>query len=134
MVFVSSGLHMSVDIKPWSTYAEKEGGVLAHYAKEENFEAGLTSPMYNYSKLLLMYALEEASKMALDEDGKYVWPSEHRWREKLPMLTTTPQAAGHSDQRLPRPRQDRALTFDAGELGSGEDSRADLHEPGREIA
>ncbi|KAH8778905.1 hypothetical protein F5883DRAFT_600881 [Diaporthe sp. PMI_573] len=70
MVFVSSGLHMSVDIKPWSTYAEKEGGVLAHYAKEENFEAGLTSPMYNYSKLLLMYALEEASKMALDEDGK----------------------------------------------------------------
>lgn len=70
VVFVSSGLHMSVDIKPWSTYAEKEGGVLAHYSKEENFEAGLTSPMYNYSKLMLMYALEEVSKMALGQDGE----------------------------------------------------------------
>ncbi|KAG6360257.1 hypothetical protein INS49_011313 [Diaporthe citri] len=70
VVFVSSGLHMSVDIKPWSTYAEKEGGVLAHYSKEENFEAGLTGPMYNYSKLLLMYALEEVSKMALDQNGE----------------------------------------------------------------
>lgn len=70
VVFVSSGLHMSVDIRPWSTYAEKEGGVLAHYSKEENFEAGLTSPMYNYSKLLLMYALEEVSKMALDQNGE----------------------------------------------------------------
>lgn len=74
LVFVSSGLHMSVDIRPWSTYAEKDGGVLAHYSKEENFEAGLTSPMYNYSKLLLMYALEEVSKMALNEKGEYVWP------------------------------------------------------------
>lgn len=73
-VFVSSGLHMSVDIKPWFTYAEKEGGVLAHYSKEENFQAGLTSPMYNYSKLMLMYALEEVSKMALNENGEYVWP------------------------------------------------------------
>lgn len=73
VVFVSSGLHMSVDIKPWFTYAEKEGGVLAHYSKEENFQAGLTSPMYNYSKLMLMYALEEVSKMALNEDGEYVW-------------------------------------------------------------
>lgn len=54
--------------------AEKDGGVLAHYSKEENFEAGLTSPMYNYSKLLLMYALEEVSKMALNEKGEYVWP------------------------------------------------------------
>ncbi|KAI7788827.1 short-chain dehydrogenase reductase family protein [Diaporthe eres] len=70
VVFVSSGLHMSVDIRPWSAYAEKEGGVLAHYSKEENFEAGLTSPMYNYSKLLLMYALEEVSKTALDQNGE----------------------------------------------------------------
>lgn len=74
MVFVSSGLHMSVDIKPWSTYVESEGGVLAHFSKEENFEGGLTGPMYNYSKLLLMYALEEVSKMALNEHGEYVWP------------------------------------------------------------
>lgn len=74
LVFVSSGLHMSVDIRPWSTYAEEERGVLAHYSKEENFEAGLTSPMYNYSKLLLMYALEEVSKMVLNEKGEYVWP------------------------------------------------------------
>lgn len=70
VVFVSSGLHMSVDISRWSTYTEKEGGVLAHYSKEENFEPGLTSPMYNYSKLLLMYALEEVSKMALNDDGE----------------------------------------------------------------
>lgn len=82
MVFVSSGLHMSVDIKPWSTYAGKEDGVLAHYSKEENFEAGLTSPMYNYSKLMLMYALEEVSKMALNEDGEYVWTLHYRWRSK----------------------------------------------------
>lgn len=94
VVFVSSGLHMSVDIKPWSTYAEKEGGVLAHYSKEENFQAGLTSPMYNYSKLMLMYALEEVSKMALNEDGEYVWSSHSHWHEKrksLPLLTSTPQ-------------------------------------------
>lgn len=83
VVFVSSGLHMSVDIKPWFTYAEKEGGVLAHYSKEENFQAGLTSPMYNYSKLMLMYALEEVSKMALNEDGEYVWSSNSHWHEQF---------------------------------------------------
>lgn len=95
VVFVSSGLHMSVDIKPWFTYAEKEGGVLAHYSKEENFQAGLTSPMYNYSKLMLMYALEEVSKMALNEDGEYVWSSHSHWHEQKspPLLTSTPQ--GH---------------------------------------
>ncbi|KAL1850436.1 hypothetical protein Daus18300_012914 [Diaporthe australafricana] len=70
VVFVSSGLHMSVDIKPWAEYAKTEGGVLAHYSKEESFEAGLTSPMYNYSKLMLMYALEEVSKMALGKNGE----------------------------------------------------------------
>lgn len=74
VVFVSSGLHMSVNIKPWAEYAKTEGGVLAHYSKEESFEAGLTSPMYNYSKLLLMYALEEVSKMGSGKDGEYVCP------------------------------------------------------------
>ncbi|KAJ0125107.1 short-chain dehydrogenase reductase family protein [Diaporthe amygdali] len=69
-VFVSSGLHMSVDIKTWAKYTKEEGGVLAHYSKEENFEAGLTSPMYNYSKLMLMYALEEVTKMASDKNGE----------------------------------------------------------------
>ncbi|KAI3393359.1 hypothetical protein diail_4397, partial [Diaporthe ilicicola] len=72
VVFVSSGLHMSVDIRPWAKYAETEGGVMAHYSKEESFEAGLTSPMYNYSKLMLVYALEEVSKMASGKDGEYV--------------------------------------------------------------
>lgn len=94
-VFVSSGLHMSVDIKPWFTYAEKEGGVLAHYSKEENFQAGLTSPMYNYSKLMLMYALEEVSKMALNENGEYVWP--------LTLIVNTKKVAV-ADNCSPRPQ------------------------------
>jgi hypothetical protein len=109
---------MSVDTRPWSTYTEEEGGVLAHYSKEENFEAGLTSPMYNYSKLLLMYALEEVSKVALDEGGKYVWSSGCHCCENSPLLTTTSQAPGHHYQRLSRPCQDRALAVDAGELSS----------------
>lgn len=74
LVLVGSGTHLSVDIKPWPSYIKQDGGVIAYYAKKENFPAGqLSTKMYGTSKLLVQYAIEEMSKLTLDSNGKYVF-------------------------------------------------------------
>lgn len=73
LVFVGSGSQLDADIKPWPSYIEQDGGVIAHYARKENYPTGaLNTSMYAASKLMLHYAVEEVSKLALDGNGEYV--------------------------------------------------------------
>lgn len=73
LVFVGSGSHLEPDIKPWPSYAEADGGVIAHYGHRDNFPTGaIATAMYATSKLMLQYAVEEVSKLARGSDGEYV--------------------------------------------------------------
>lgn len=74
LVFVGSGSHLEPDIKSWPSYVAQDGGVIAHYAKKENGPSNfLDFSMYATSKLLLQYAIEEVSKLALARNGQYVF-------------------------------------------------------------
>ncbi|KAH8805422.1 putative short chain dehydrogenase/ reductase [Xylogone sp. PMI_703] len=70
LVFVSSKSHLDADIASWAKWA-KNGGVLRHCSKRENWSSGvLSTPSYDNSKLFLMYAVEEICKQALGPDGE----------------------------------------------------------------
>lgn len=74
LVFVGSGTHIDVDIKQWPSYVTQDGGIMAHYAKKENYPPGvLDVKMYGISKLLLHYTAEDVSKLALGSNGEYVF-------------------------------------------------------------
>lgn len=74
LVFVGSGSHLEVDIKSWPSYVAQDGGVIAHYSKKDNHSSSaIDTTMYATSKLILQYAIEEVSKLALGSNGQYVF-------------------------------------------------------------
>ncbi|KAJ9132604.1 NAD(P)-binding protein [Pleurostoma richardsiae] len=70
LTFVSSGTHASPDVAEWPRWAEKEGGILAHLNKEENWPNRPIDAMYAISKLLLEYAIREICRLALGPGGE----------------------------------------------------------------
>ncbi|CAG8974564.1 hypothetical protein HYALB_00004360 [Hymenoscyphus albidus] len=67
LVFVTSRDHLYPNIKNWPTWAE-QGGILSHLNSKENWPDlwKTTLPNYANCKLLVMYAIAELSKQALD--------------------------------------------------------------------
>lgn len=70
VVLVSSRSHVWADVSAWPAYLREDGGVIAHFAREENFPAGVEGPLYPASKLMLQYAVEGLSGLALDSSGE----------------------------------------------------------------
>lgn len=72
IVLVSSIGAFRIGINTWPSYVKKDGSLLAHFAKEENWPGVVShmQVMYGYAKLMLEYAKQELCKMALDGKGK----------------------------------------------------------------
>lgn len=85
MTFVGTGQHTDPNVQEWLPWADKEGGVLAHFNKPENWPTYNINAMYGVTKLILMYATNEMCKLALGPDGQYVASLYHprRWRVLL---------------------------------------------------
>ncbi|KAF5025545.1 hypothetical protein F66182_2353 [Fusarium sp. NRRL 66182] len=76
MVFVASRDHLDPDITSWAPWGDDGAGILrrlsdrAHVSWPSGAESSTDSPNYAASKLLLMYAVEEITKLALDSEGQ----------------------------------------------------------------
>ncbi|KAI1173655.1 hypothetical protein F4777DRAFT_557149 [Nemania sp. FL0916] len=72
LVFVTSRDHLHPDINALAALAKKEGGALKQVCKKENWPGFYEEmePNYAVSKLFVMYAIEEISKLARGPDGR----------------------------------------------------------------
>jgi NAD(P)-dependent dehydrogenase (short-subunit alcohol dehydrogenase family) len=65
---VGSGQHVEPDIEAWKTYIDQDGGVLSHYRESANWPGG--NAMYQTTKLMVQYVVNELSQIAKGEDGR----------------------------------------------------------------
>ncbi|KAI1376095.1 NAD(P)-binding protein [Hypoxylon crocopeplum] len=67
LAVVSSGRHLEPDIKQWKEWSAKSG-ILGHFNKPENWPG--PNGMYAATKLMVQYAVEELTRIALGSDGR----------------------------------------------------------------
>ncbi|KAK3385759.1 hypothetical protein B0H63DRAFT_473543 [Podospora didyma] len=71
LVFLSSREHLDPDLDELSKWSQKEDGILRQVCSKENWPSHWwdAEPNYANSKLLLMYTIEEISRLAQGPDG-----------------------------------------------------------------
>ncbi|KAI0887506.1 uncharacterized protein GGS22DRAFT_157330 [Annulohypoxylon maeteangense] len=71
LVFLTSREHLYPDLNQLSEWSQRKDGILGQVSREENWPSGFwdAEPNYAISKLLLMYTIEEISRLARGPDG-----------------------------------------------------------------
>lgn len=72
LLFVTSRDHLYANIQNWNKLAESGGGLLRHFSDRKHFPAWwqTTTPNYDVSKLLVMFAIQKISRLALGPSGE----------------------------------------------------------------
>lgn len=72
LLFVTSRDHLYANIQNWGKLCENDRGLLRHFSDRKHFPAWWqsTTPNYDVSKLLVTYAIEKISRLALGPDGE----------------------------------------------------------------
>ena len=72
LVFLSSREHLDPDLDQLARWSEREDGILRQVCSKENWPGGFwdAEPNYAISKLLIMYTIEEISRLARGPDGE----------------------------------------------------------------
>lgn len=67
LLFVTSRDHLYADIRNWGKLAESDEGILGHFSDRKYFPAWWqsTTPNYDVSKLLVMFAIQKIARLAL---------------------------------------------------------------------
>jgi len=72
LTFLSSREHLYPDIDELVKWSQQKDGILRQVCSKENWPAGFwdAEPNYANSKLLVMYTVEEISRLAQGPDGE----------------------------------------------------------------
>lgn len=72
MFFLTSREHLDPDLDELSKWSQREDGILRAVCRRENWPAQWweAEPNYAVSKLLLMYTVEEITRLARGPDGE----------------------------------------------------------------
>ncbi|KAI1345319.1 hypothetical protein F5Y01DRAFT_300830 [Xylaria sp. FL0043] len=72
LVFVSSREHLYPDLDELARWSQREGGILRQVCSKDNWPSSWwdAEPNYAISKLMIMYTIQEISKLALGPDGE----------------------------------------------------------------
>ena len=72
ITFLSSREHLYPDLDELTRWSQQKDGILRQVCSKDNWPSGFwdAEPNYAISKLLIMYTIEEISKLALGPDGE----------------------------------------------------------------
>jgi hypothetical protein len=72
LTFLSSREHLYPDLDQLVKWSQQKDGILRQVCSKDNWPGGFwdAEPNYANSKLLIMYTIEEISRLALGPDGK----------------------------------------------------------------
>jgi hypothetical protein len=72
LIFLSSREHLYPDLDELSSWSQRKDGILRQVCSKENWAGGFwdAEPNYAISKLLVMYTIEEISRLARGPDGE----------------------------------------------------------------